>query len=59
VAVANMAAIVSRPIRIRTIMDVFPARVLGTEHRGGGPAVDAKRYRVERQGGPMLQPGFP
>src|SRR5215468_12045944 len=36
VAVANVAAIVSTPIRIRTIMGVLPARVSGTEHRGGG-----------------------
>src|SRR5215470_13488247 len=32
-AVANVAA--STLIRIRTIMAVLPARVLGTEHRGG------------------------
>src|SRR5712671_5032664 len=33
VAVANVAAIASTPIRLRKIMGVLPERVSGTEHR--------------------------
>src|SRR5262249_27427886 len=52
VAVANVAAIVSTPIRIRTIM-VFSLRECWR------PAVDEKRYRVEEARRSTLQPGFP
>src|SRR5215471_7013671 len=46
VAVANVAAIVSTPIRIRTIMGCSPCASVGNGE-SWRPAVDAKRYRVE------------
>src|SRR5215471_4894672 len=58
VAVANVAAIVSMPIRIRTIMECSPCASVGNG-ASRPPAVDAKRYRSRRQGGPTLQPGSP
>src|SRR5713226_2214190 len=46
VAVANVAAIVSTPIRIRTIMGCSPCASVGNG-ASWRPAVDAKWYRVE------------
>src|SRR5262249_17980384 len=46
VAVANVAAIVSTPIRIRTIMGCSPCARVGNG-ASWRPTVDAKRYRVE------------
>src|SRR5256885_16438104 len=54
----NVAAIVSTPIRIRTIMGVLPARVLGNG-AAWRPAVDAKRYQAEEARRSYLQPGVP
>src|SRR5262247_89677 len=59
VAVANAAAIVSTPIRIRTIMGLLPARVLGTEHRAGRlPMLSGTGSRSQGQSHPCSR-GFP
>src|SRR5215813_9275844 len=46
VAIANVAAIVSTPIRIRIIMGCSPCASVGNG-ASPRPAIDAKRYRVE------------
>src|SRR5262249_16853344 len=52
VAVANVAAIVSTPIRIRTIMGVLPARVLGMSM----VAAACPRQAVPGRGGKPVPP---